>query len=349
VAFFDVPVLYDLALVKTGPATIDPWRGSVFTIQVKNQGNVPSGDFTVLDTIPTGLAATAASRWWCDRRSNGDVVAHRPAPGAPRPCTVTVMCRWSTSTRGPWVNYAEISADGADGYDTDRLREPGSTVMWRTTTRCPNVDIADDVLVDQTELPTDQFNDPTVDEDDHDIAPITVIVDYDLALVKVLPVNQSFKLGSNITFNIVVKNQGNVNSGPVSVQDVIPAGLTFVTATDGGLTAGAGCHLGPHRLEPGEIKTITMTGQDGRHHPDQLRQLRRDRRRWCRRLRQRAATCQDDDSTPDATSPTIRWSTPTTSTSIRSRVTRTTTTGPSSTRPRSDSDNPKGGTIPVHG
>jgi hypothetical protein len=54
-------VLYDLALVKTGPATID--GAGVGDVHDRDQepGQRPSGDFTVTDTIPTGLAATGAS------------------------------------------------------------------------------------------------------------------------------------------------------------------------------------------------------------------------------------------------------------------------------------------------
>jgi uncharacterized repeat protein (TIGR01451 family) len=177
VAFFDVAVLYDLALVKTGPATIDGAGVATFTIEVKNQGNVPSGDFTVTDTIPTGLAATGAS--------DGGVVSGNTVtwlltgllPGASR--TITVDVQVVDFNSGPWTNYAEISADGADLYDAEGYESPADGDV-EDDDSVPNVDIADDVLVDQTVLPTDQFNDPTVDEDDHDIAPIDVIVDYDL-------------------------------------------------------------------------------------------------------------------------------------------------------------------------
>ena len=255
VAFFDVAVLYDLALVKTGPATIDGAGVATFTIEVKNQGNVPSGEFTVTDTIPTGLAAMGAS--------DGGVVAGNTvtwlltglAPGATR--TITVEVQVVDFTSGPWTNYAEISADGADVYDSDGYESDADGDV-EDDDSVPNANTADDVLIDQTVLPTDQFNDPTVDEDDHDIAPIDVDVDYDLALVKVLPANQRYKVGDSITFNIVVKNQGNVPSGPVSVQDVIPAGLTFVSATDGGLNAAQVVTWELANLQPGEVHTFTV-------------------------------------------------------------------------------------------
>ena len=255
VAFFNVPVLYDLALVKTGPATIDGAGTATFTISVKNQGNVPSGSFTVLDTIPTGLQATAAS--------DGGVVAGQNvtwnladlAPGATTSVTVTVKVV-DFATR-PWVNIAEITTDGADGYDTDGYENPDDGDV-EDDDSVPDTNPTNDVVVDQTVLPTVQRNDPAVDSDDHDIAPLDATIAYDLALVKVLPGGQSFKLDSNITFNILVKNQGNVPSGRITVQDVIPAGLTFVSASNAPLNAGQVVTWDLAGLAPGETATITL-------------------------------------------------------------------------------------------
>ena len=256
VAFFDAPVLYDLALIKTGPASINGNGTATFTITITNQGNVDSGDFTVVDEIPAGLIATVAS--------SGGVIADPLVtwnltglmPGATTSVTVTVQVIDFTSR--PWVNVAEITSDGADDYDTEGYENPSDGDV-EDDDSVPNSDSTDDVLVDQTVLPTDQFNDPTVDEDDHDVAPITVDIDYDLALVKSLPSGQSFKAGQPIVFNITVKNQGNVDSGPITVQDVVPAGLGIVTASDGGLGVGQVVTWEIANLTPGQSKTLTIT------------------------------------------------------------------------------------------
>ena len=84
-------------------------------------------------------------------------------------------------------------------------------------------------------------------------------VAYDLALVKTLPGGQSFKKGAPINFTITVKNQGNVDSGPIRVQDVVPAGLGVVTASDGGLGVGQVVTWEIANLAPGEIKILTIT------------------------------------------------------------------------------------------
>ena len=255
VAFFDAPVLYDLALIKTGPGTIDGAGLATFTIDVKNQGNVGSGNFTVRDVIPDGLTATTAS-------NGGDIAGQIVtwnlsglAAGATTSVTVTV--RVADFSKRPWLNVAEISADGADIYDTT-----GYEVLTdgdvEDDDSVPDSNPSNDVVVDQKTMPATQHNDPTVDEDDHDVASLDAVIHYDLALVKNLPAGQSFKKDSNISFEILIKNQGNVNSGEFTVQDVIPAGLTFVSATDNPLVAGQTVIWDLTSLAPGEIKSVTI-------------------------------------------------------------------------------------------
>lgn len=255
VAYFDTPVLYDLALVKTGPATITAAGTATFTIQIKNQGNVASGNFTVVDTIPDGLSATAAS--------NGGSIAGQQvtwnlsglAAGAVTSVTVTVQIADIASR--PWVNIAEVTSDDADLYDSIGYENPSDGDV-EDDDSTPDIDTSNDVLIDQTTLPATQSNDASVDEDDHDVAPLDTTVVYDLALVKTLPAGQSYRQGSNISFTIVVKNQGNVNSGPITLHDAIPAGLQFVSASDDPIVAGQTVSWDITNLAPGDIKTITL-------------------------------------------------------------------------------------------
>ena len=85
------------------------------------------------------------------------------------------------------------------------------------------------------------------------------MVDYDLALVKILPAGQSFKQGSNIIFTVAVKNQGNVDSGAITIQDLIPAGMSFVSADSGGLFAGQRVTWEISNLVPNEIRQLSLT------------------------------------------------------------------------------------------
>ena len=258
VAFVDAPVLYDLALVKVGPATIQANGTATFDILVKNQGNVSSGNYTITDWVPVGLQAISATDGGLTLPSTTTVTWNLSdlAAGATR--TVSVTMKIIDLAKRPWMNYSEISSDGADIYDSPGYETPVAGDV-EDDDSTPNTNPSDDVLVDQTELPTTQHNDPAVDEDDHDIAPISAVVDYDLALVKILPAGQSFKQGSNIIFTVAVKNQGNVDSGAITIQDLIPAGMSFVSADSGGLFAGQRVTWEISNLVPNEIRQLSLT------------------------------------------------------------------------------------------
>lgn len=232
-------VVYDLALVKTGPATMTPLGTATFTIQVLNQGNVPSGPYDVTDTVPIGMEAVAASDGGAlDAPTAAVTWTALDSLGPGESTTLTVEMRIDDLTKRPFVNIAEISADGASLYDVPaRDAEPGRPATPGATVgdddSVPNTDPADDVTVDQTELPDTQQQDPAVDEDDHDVAPITTEVIYDLALVKTV-VAPTIAYDGTATFTITVVNQGNVPSVGATVVDTLPDGTAFVSAGQGG-------------------------------------------------------------------------------------------------------------------
>ena len=62
IAVVDTTVVYDLALVKIVDRVTVPIDGTAtYTIFVRNQGNVPSGTFTVTDVVPPGLGVVDGS------------------------------------------------------------------------------------------------------------------------------------------------------------------------------------------------------------------------------------------------------------------------------------------------
>jgi len=257
VAFVDAPVLYDLALVKTGPNAIAGKNSATFTIQVLNQGNVDSGDYAVEDTIPAGLTATFASDGGTISVDGSHVTWNLTGLAAGATKTISVTVRITDFSQRPWVNIAEITSDGSSGYDSIGYELPSDGTV-RDDDSTPDTNPSNDVVVDQTQLPVAQHNDPLIDEDDHDIAPIDANIEYDLALVKMVVANQSYKKGGNIAFHVLVMNQGNVDSGPVTVGDQLPPGLTFVSADNGGLAALNYVTWGIQNLTPGQIVTLTV-------------------------------------------------------------------------------------------
>ena len=90
-------------------------------------------------------------------------------------------------------------------------------------------------------------------------ATVDVRVEYDLSLIKTVVDGQSFAKGSVIDYRIAVKNQGTVSSGAYSVHDVIPAGMSLATASDGGVLAdGMVVWSDLASLAPGAIKQLTV-------------------------------------------------------------------------------------------
>lgn len=85
--------------------------------------------------------------------------------------------------------------------------------------------------------------------------------DYDLALIKTLSSGQSATVapGANVSYTITIKNQGNVPSNDYTVKDQIPAGMSFVSASDGGTLIGSIVIWATlPNIAPGATKTLTL-------------------------------------------------------------------------------------------
>ena len=248
-------VAYDLALVKVveNASPVQPGDTITWRIRVKNQGNVASGVYTITDKVPTGLDFGACTGGTACSQAAAVVTFTMASIAAGETAEVTYTTTITDVTKAPFRNWAEISADSAQLlYGVDDEDSTPDTNTGKDTT-LPNDNYVG--IADLADVSIDQLNG---DEDDNDDAVAEVRINYDLALVKVLPAGQSFKKDGNVTFNIVVKNQGNVNSGAYSVQDVIPAGLTFVSASDNPLNAGQTVSWELPNLAPGEIRTLTL-------------------------------------------------------------------------------------------
>ncbi len=242
---------YDLALAKvytsdsTGGATdgiVEPGGDVTFTITVTNQGTVDATTFDVTDYLPAGFSLNDPA--WTD---NGDgtatITAGPLAAGDDLPITITLTA--DSLVAGDYVNWAEISAD--DGDDGDST---------------PNADQTDDNQPAGPGDPTDDDIDNSTgpggdDEDDHDPAGITIAT-YDLALTKVYTSDDFgdttdgiIENGADVTFTIIVTNQGTIDATTFDVTDYLPSGFVLndpawtnnadgtATITGGPLAAGA--------------------------------------------------------------------------------------------------------------
>jgi len=251
VAAVVIGVEYDLALSKlVDSPSVGHDATPVFTVRVANQGNVPSGEFQVEDTVPAGLTIVSVGQGGVTN-AEGTAVVWTVADLAPgQTVDLTLTTRISDLTQRPFVNVAEIITDSADDYSNlletvvDADSEPGDVATSSS---------------DDTELVHAGAGDDA-GFDDEDLARLDVPIRYDLALIKRLPPGQRMRLGDTITFEILVKNQGNVPSGPFSVQDVLPGGLSLVAASDGG-AAGPGSATWNDlvSLSPGQSRVLTLS------------------------------------------------------------------------------------------
>lgn len=216
------PSLYDLALVKTvADPEVSGEELAVFTIKVVNQGDVDAGRFTVTDWLPAGLKATFAS--------NGGVIAadgrtvtwtfNGLPPG--EVVEVAMSAEVTATAAGELVNVAEVSSDSGAGFggDADSVAD---------------FDAGDDVMVDQTVLPSEQLSDRTVDEDDHDVAVVRftppVVSETPTTTVEptpIIPATGRSSAGLSVVASLLVLAGFGLVAGVASsgsVRDLRPAG-----------------------------------------------------------------------------------------------------------------------------
>ncbi len=235
----DIPRVFDLALIKTTTATGPFNFGDVvtFTIEVRNQGNVPATNVKVVDYLPSGFANVAgnAPTWNYDAASH---ISNTEIPGTIMPTdsyflSIDLEVVPTMDYANGWTNYAEIwthadeNGDPIDDIDStpdaDNTNDPGGEPMGDTDNEWDG-----DGTGPIGTGPADG------DEDDHDPEKIEI---FDLALKKELvTVNNPYRYGDLLEFKITVCNQGNIGAQDVVISDYLPAGFGYDAANNPGWT-----------------------------------------------------------------------------------------------------------------
>ncbi|MBX2825916.1 MAG: DUF11 domain-containing protein, partial [Gammaproteobacteria bacterium] len=202
-ADFTIQPRYDLSLVKrldaNQPAWIVTGQAVEFDVSIQNQGNVPSGDFTVVDTLPAGMSYISASgpnvSCIVDTPAVGQVECMYAAPsaGALAPgaeVLIDVTLQADDLSLAPFKNWAEITADSAQslyGVDDDDSIT-GSNVGAGDTGSGEGTDGAD-TTVDENDH--DDINSSATDEDDSDPAVVRAAASTPISLTQFSSVRQS--------------------------------------------------------------------------------------------------------------------------------------------------------------
>ena len=220
---------------------------ATFTITVVNQGNVPSGQFTVTDVVPVGLDVIAATNN-ATMDSSRTITWSMTSLDVGQSVQLTITVRSVDLSKRPYLNRAEIATDSSATYSTsaDPVVDEDSTPGDLDTNGIDNTLIAEAGNGDDGGF------------DDEDVAQLDVGVVYDLALIKTVGAGQKYLRGATINFEIQVRNQGNVPSGVFTVHDIIPAGMSFVAASDGGLSTANVVTWNLSSLAPGVTKSLTI-------------------------------------------------------------------------------------------
>lgn len=221
VTFTEIPV-FDLALRKRladGQAdTVKAGDTVQFTIDVINQGNLDASNIVVTDYIPAGMEL-ADTNWTANAAGTmatlNTPIATLAKGGAATVVSITLKVI-ATTTAGGLTNIVEISS-ATGGTDKDST---------------PDAVLANDGTVKDDEVTEDGKNGG--DEDDHDIAKVTVAPTVDVALSKaVTDVNgnpiTTAHLGDTLVYVLTVVNTGNDPATGVVVKDLLPAQMSYVS------------------------------------------------------------------------------------------------------------------------
>ncbi|HMA77850.1 MAG TPA: NEW3 domain-containing protein, partial [Candidatus Paceibacterota bacterium] len=240
---------FDLALTKTlatgQSASVATGDDVTYTITVINQGDITAQNIEITDYIPSELTLNDAD--WTLSGSNASYTIAGPlSSGMQTTVDITMTLTASVASNTEIENWSEIS--GAEDTNGTMLTDVDST---------PDSDDTNDIYLEDNEVEGDGQNGE--DEDDHDPASI-IASPFDLALNKVLAAGEDelVSAGDDVTFTLVVTNQGMVTAQNIELTDYLPSGMTLndVDWTDQGTTA-TYTVAGP--LAPGASEAVDIT------------------------------------------------------------------------------------------
>ena len=270
----------DLATMKTGPASVIRGQPILYTLTVRNNGQVQATNLVVTDPIPAGLTYNdGLSHSTCSQQNNAVVCTH-PSLGVGQTGTFTVAFDTPTlpNCTAPVTVINSFSVTAAQ-QDNNMANNTTSTVANPTRVDCPtpqpqcrdgidnDFDGRVDMLDPGCQNPDDnnEGDDPAcsdrVDNDNDglidfpfdpgcasptDTDEFNQVQTVDITIQKAGP--QTVVRGQTLFYSILVGNSGTTQATNVVVSDTVPAGLVYNDALSYGPCALSGnvvsCTLG---------------------------------------------------------------------------------------------------------
>jgi uncharacterized repeat protein (TIGR01451 family) len=198
----------DVAIGKTGSASVFASSNLVYTISVTNFGPSSASSVTVTDTLPANVTFVSATGGGMNNSGRVSWSLGPLASGQVSNVTVTVTAPAS----GSLTNVASVSSPTGDPNLTNNVTPPVIT---------------------------------------------TVTAVADVGIGKSAPAVVSAT--SNLVYTISVTNFGPSSASGVVVTDTLPAGVTFVSATGGGLNTSGVVSWSLGALTSGQVSNVTVT------------------------------------------------------------------------------------------
>jgi uncharacterized repeat protein (TIGR01451 family) len=214
----------DLGVTKSGPAAVSPDSDITYTVTVSNAGPSDASTVALSDTTPANTTFVSATQ------TSGPTFACTPPPVGG---TGTLTCTIATLNAGASATFSLVlHVDGATPI--------GSTIA-------------------NTASASSSTFDPTSPNDSATSNAAVAAGVTDVRIQKTANQPQ-FATGADVTYTITVTNDGPAIAIDTMVEDALPAGTTFVSATPSqgtcSGTAPVTCSLG--NLNAGATATITL-------------------------------------------------------------------------------------------
>jgi len=245
----DVELLqvYDLALKKEliTPGPYSEGQELDFRIRVYNQGNIVIEDLIVEDFIPEGYGydpVVNAPLGWTNAYTTNvggmptlftDTLNVMEDIFLATEDSVDIFIKLNLELDGTdisdWYNYAHIWI-ATDTVGNNRFDDADSN-PFNTTAR--EFAVVPGSPEDNDVNSLGKSITPQIEEDDHDVANVDF---FDLALTKNIPTTLPTLYDEEVTFDIVVKNEGVQFAHDITVVDYVPCGFEFETGPNLGWT-----------------------------------------------------------------------------------------------------------------